>query len=100
MTPVRVMVQLNTSTNSAMLSAFSGSGAAVQRQYKHFPKVLVLTVPQGLVKLIASLPFVKYVSPDRVSNKAKLDLTTATVGANVAFQSGLTGNGRGRGGDR
>ena len=48
----------------------------------------------GQVNGIAHNPAVKYISLDRTVQK-HLDLTAATVGANLAFQSGLTGAGVG-----
>src|SRR5215471_17597203 len=93
-TPVRVMIQLTNPPSLANFSTLQGGGASVQKKFNHFPKTLVLTVPSGLVPVLAKLPFVKYISPVRTVQR-HLDLTRATVGANTAFQAGLTGQGIG-----
>src|SRR6516165_4458463 len=93
-TPVRVMIQLVTPPSLGNLSTLQGGGASLQKQFRHFPQTIVVTVPGGLVPMLAKLPFVKYITPVR-SVKRHLELTRASVGANTAFQAGLTGSGIG-----
>jgi subtilisin family serine protease len=94
LTPVRVIVQMKTPTSQPALNQMRAAGGSLQRQFSHFPKTVVVTLPAGAVKLLAQLPFVQYVSPVR-SVKKHLDLTTATVGADLARQYGFTGQGVG-----
>src|SRR5579883_683614 len=92
--PVKVIIQLNTPPTPVNLSVMQSGGATITRQYRHFPMLVELTLPAGLVKPIAALPFVKYVTPVRTVTR-HLDLTAATVGSTLAFQAGLTGQGIG-----
>ena len=64
-TTVTVLVQFSSVPTTALASSLGSSGAVLQKQFKHFPKVQVLTVPVAMVPIIAKLPGVKYVSPDR-----------------------------------
>jgi len=77
-----------------MLSLLQGNGAASLKQYQNISKVQVFTVPALMVPIIAKLPGVKYVSPDRPVVR-HLDLTTATVGSTLANHLGWTGAGVG-----
>ena len=77
-----------------MLSKLGVSGAQMQKAFKALPKAMTFTVPAGAAPLIAKIPGVTYITPDRPMQK-KLDLTRATTGASLAFQSGFTGQGIG-----
>src|ERR1039457_1560544 len=90
-TKVTVLIQFSSKPSQGMLSIIAGQGATTNRQFRHVPFVTV-TVPAKVLPVLAKLPFVKYISPDR-QVKRHLDITTATVGANLARQSGYTGAG-------
>jgi len=90
-TKVTVLIQFSSKPSQAMLSALIGQGATTKRQFRYMPFV-VATVPAKVLPVLAKLPFVKYISPDRQVQR-HLDITTATVGANLAWQSGYTGAG-------
>ena len=82
------------------LNSIKARGAALYRKFKHFDKLQVLhdDCRQGE----------RHRAQDRTSGtshwtgrcRSALDLTAATVGASLAFQSGFTGEGRRRGGRR
>jgi serine protease AprX len=93
-TSVRVLIQFNSPPSADTEKAVKGGGATLNTKFKHFLKLGVYTMKAGQVNGIAHNPAVKYISLDRTVQK-HLDLTAATVGANVAFQSGLTGAGVG-----
>src|SRR5438094_1796617 len=91
---VAVMVQFTSPPTTSTLNSLAAHGSVIKKQYAHVPKVLVITVPAVMVPLIASIPGVKYVSPNRTVRR-HLDLTAATVGADIARNSGWTGTGIG-----
>src|SRR5947209_4319070 len=94
MTPVKVLVQLKNPATIPALNVLKMNGGTIQKQFSHFPKTIVITIPAGMVKYLAATPFVQYISPVRTIKK-HMDLTTATVGANLAQQYGFTGAGVG-----
>ena len=85
-----VVVQYSSTPTAALFNLLAGNGATTKSRFNHVPKVQVITVPERLVPLIAQLPGVKMVSPDRKVVK-HLDLTAGTVGSAIANQYGWTG---------
>src|SRR5579864_4039727 len=92
-TLVTVVIQFDSVPDNATLKAIGLKGGANKKSFREF-KGGVFTVPASALADIANLPHVTYISPDRAL-KAKLDLSTATVGANIARQYGWTGRGIG-----
>jgi serine protease AprX len=92
-TPVKVMIQFSSTPNSGILQAINTQGGAQNKSFSQF-KGGVFTLPANLVPVIAKLPGIKYVSVDRPIHR-QLDITTATVGANIARTYGWTGKGIG-----
>jgi serine protease AprX len=90
--------QLNGIEN--MLMQFGQGNQNVQQQGQHGDKILHsinalhLKIPSFLIPWLKANPAIKYISPDRPTTKF-LDLTTAAVSANVAWQSGWDGTGVG-----
>ena len=91
---VTVIVQFSSTPTAALFSLLAGNGATTKKQFNHIPKVQVISIPTRMVGLIAQIPGVKFVTPDRQVVK-HLDLTAATVGSNIANQYGWTGKGIG-----
>lgn len=89
---VTVLIQFNGVPSNQTLKNIGVRGV-LKKQFRRFP-AQVITVPANALESISKLPGVKYVSPDR-SLRGKLDLTTATAGADVARQYGWTGKGVG-----
>jgi serine protease AprX len=87
-----VIVQYKTAPTSSELIAL-GPMSSNRKQFTHVNAVSVkLNATQ--IQTIVLDPNVKYVSPNRVT-KGSLDITTATVNANVAWGLGYTGTGVG-----
>ena len=53
--PVSVMVQLDNPPTTSMLNALAGNGGAIKVRYLRVPKVLLMTVPEMFVPVIARL---------------------------------------------
>ena len=91
--PVNVIVQFDAAPTLLQVLNLQALGAVTTRQYSSFPAVAI-TLPAAAVPVLALTPGVAYVSPDRQVS-GTLDLTTAAVNANAAFESGFTGAGVG-----
>jgi serine protease AprX len=63
-------------------------------QILHASKAIHVKVPASVIPVLKANPAVKYVSPNRPTTKF-LDLTTAAVNANLAWQYGWDGTGVG-----
>src|SRR5437588_532908 len=88
-TTVTAVIQFTAAPDSATLQAIGLKGGTLKKSFKKFQGG-VFTVPASALAGIANMPQVKYMSSDRAI-KAHLDLTTATVGADIARQYGWTG---------
>jgi serine protease AprX len=87
-----VIVQYKTAPTSSELIAL-GPMSSNRKQFTHVNAISTrLNATQ--IQTIVLDPNVKYVSPNRVT-KGSLDITTATVNANVAWGLGYTGTGVG-----
>src|SRR3954453_21535945 len=53
-----------------------------------------VSLTPAMIDLLSKLPVIEYITPDR-KLKGALDVTTATVGAQLAWQTGWTGAGVG-----
>ncbi len=92
-TPVNVVIQFNSEPGLLEITKLLSLGGVIQQQYSLIPAIAV-QLPATVVELLTLDPSVAYISPDR-QMAGTLDLTTAAVGANTAFQSGYTGRGVG-----
>jgi serine protease AprX len=87
-----VIVQYKTTPTKDELKQLGPYGQ-IKKQFVHVNAVSVsLTAAQ--IQAIVTDPNVKYITPNRPT-KRSLDITTATVGANVAWGLGYTGTGIG-----
>jgi len=92
--PVNVIVVFDSAPTAALANALAGNGASIKKQYRHVSKVQVFTVPQIMVPVIAKIPGVKHITPDRTVVK-HMDITDVTVGSTIANSLGWTGAGIG-----
>ncbi len=91
--PVNVVIQYNSAPGLLNIAKLLSLGGVIHQQYSLIPAIAV-QLPAAVVDLLALDPSIAYISPDR-QLAGTLDLTTAAVGANTAFQSGYTGAGVG-----
>ncbi len=91
--PVNVVIQYNSAPGLLNITKLLALGGVIYDQYELIPAIAA-ELPAAVVGLLALDPSVAYISPDR-QLAGTLDLTTAAVGANTAFQSGDTGAGVG-----
>jgi serine protease AprX len=90
--PIDVIVQYKTAPTKNELKQLGPYGQ-IKKQFVHINAVSVwLTTAQ--IQTVSQDPNVAYISPNRVT-KRSLDITTATVNANVAWGLGYTGTGVG-----
>ena len=89
---VDVIVQFKTIPTSAGWSTIYSAGY-VNTSFVHINAVR-MQLPSAFIPLIANLPMVAYVSPNR-RTKGTLDIATATLNANVAWNLGYNGTGIG-----
>jgi serine protease AprX len=90
--PVSVIVQFKTPPTKDELKQFGPYGQ-VKKTFNSINAIYTSVSPSLFAALQAD-PNVKYVSPNR-PHRSFLDLTTAAVSANVAWQSGFDGTGVG-----
>ena len=88
-----VLVQFSKAPANSDIAELQTRGAKVKTRFKNVPAALV-SLPPAALSAIASLPFVRYVSPDR-RIAGSLEYAVPTVGGDIAFQSGWTGSGVG-----
>src|SRR5258708_35662347 len=93
LTPVNVVVQYNSAPSLLDISKLLSLGGVIKIQYTLIPGVAV-QLPSTAVTLLAPDTSVSYISLDRPL-KGTLDNAAPAVGADLAFQSGLTGAGVG-----
>ena len=62
---VTVVIQFSSTPTAALFAMLSGNGATTKKQFNKIPKVQVISVAERLVPLIAKLPGVKRITPDR-----------------------------------
>ncbi|HEV1285601.1 MAG TPA: S8 family peptidase [Bryobacteraceae bacterium] len=90
--PLDVIVQYKTTPTKNELKQLGPYGQ-IKKQFVHVNAVSVdLTTAQ--IQTVSQDPNVLYISPNRVT-KGSLDITTATVNANIAWSAGYTGTGVG-----
>jgi serine protease AprX len=90
---INVIVQFNQPLSSSLLNQVTSVGATLLAPLPLINAALYSM--SGLtLNLVAALPTVKYMTPDRAS-KAMLDVSQPTVNANIALQYGWNGNGIG-----
>ena len=91
--PIEVIIQFKPMpgwNNSQVVGAFGG-------QVKHSLttiNAIHATLPPAVLPLVASLPIVSYISPNRTM-KRHVDISTQAVNANLAWQLGYDGTGVG-----
>ncbi|MBI1790291.1 MAG: S8 family serine peptidase, partial [Acidobacteria bacterium] len=90
---VEVIVQFQTPVAQADLQTLRGAGGAVLRQLDLI-KGVHIRVPRKALDVLALIPQVRFVSPDRKIG-GSLDYTAAAVQAGPAWTSGWTGAGVG-----
>ena len=90
--PIDVIIQFKTPPSKDELKLL-GSYGQVKKTFSSINAIHVTVSPSAFAALEAD-PNVKYISPNR-AHRAFLDLTTAAVGASVAWQSGFDGTGVG-----
>ena len=88
-----VIVQFRSTPANSDIADLAARGAKLKMRFKNVPAALV-SLPPAALSAIASLPFVRYVSPDR-RIAGSLEYAAPTVGGDIAFQSGWTGSGVG-----
>jgi hypothetical protein len=93
---IDVIVQFNRVPTDADVMQFASS--QVKRRFQHV-KALHLSLTPDQIRALAANPRVTYISPDRAIS-GSLDVTSQTVGANIAWQSGWNGTGIGVGRSR
>jgi len=93
LTPTNVVIQYNSTPGLLNVLKLLSLGGVINAQYVSIPAIAV-QLPGAVVSLLALDPSVAYISPDR-QVAGTLDLTTAAVNADVAFQAGYTGSGIG-----
>src|SRR5208283_5076596 len=91
-TPLDVIVRFKTAPTAVMLTQL-GSSVQVKNSLNLIHAAHV-SLSQGDVLALQNNPNVVYVSPNRAL-KAKLDVTTQTINANIAWNLGLDGTGVG-----
>jgi serine protease AprX len=89
---IDVIVQYKTAPTKNELKQLGPYGQ-IKKQFVHVNAVSVW-LTTALIQTVSQDPNVKYVSPNRVT-KGSLDITTATVNANLAWSLGYTGTGVG-----
>jgi serine protease AprX len=88
--PLAVIVQYQTTPTKSELKQL---GSQIQQQFVHINAIsAVMTTAQ--IQTVSQDPNVSYISPNRVT-QGSLDITTATVNANIAWSAGYTGTGVG-----
>lgn len=88
-----VVIQYNSTPTLLNVTKLLSLGGVINAQYVSIPAIAV-KLPVAVVSLLALDPSIAYISPDRPV-AGTLDLTTAAVNADVAFQAGYTGSGIG-----
>jgi serine protease AprX len=88
---VDVLVQFARIPTDADLTGIPAN--QIKRRFKHV-RAVHLRLPLTQVRALANNPLVTYISPNR-SLVGMLDVTTQTVGANIAWQMGYDGTGVG-----
>ncbi|HXM41775.1 MAG TPA: S8 family peptidase, partial [Bryobacteraceae bacterium] len=88
---IEVIVQFTRIPTATDLQLFSAN--QIVRRFRHIKAVHALLTPAE-IRALESNPLVTYMSPNRAVS-GTLDITTQTVGANVAWQSGWNGTGIG-----
>src|SRR5260370_32766834 len=91
-TPVDVIIQFKTQPNKDELKLLGPYGQA-KKTYNSINAIFV-TVSPSVFAALAADPNVRYISPNR-KHKGFLDITTASVNAGFAWQSGWDGSGVG-----
>ncbi len=91
--PTNVVIQYNSQPNLLNITKLLSLGGVINAQYVSIPAIAV-KLPAVVVSILALDPSIAYISPDRAV-VGTLDLTTAAVNADVAFQAGYTGSGIG-----
>jgi serine protease AprX len=91
-TPVDVIIQFKTPPTKDELKLL-GSYGQTKKTYNSI-NALFVTVSPSVFATLAADPNVRYISPNR-SHKGFLDVTTASVNAGFAWQSGWDGTGVG-----
>src|SRR5260370_4797350 len=91
-TPVDVIIQFKTQPNKDELKLMGPYGKA-KKTYNSINAIFV-TVSPSVFAALAADPNVRYISPNR-KHKGFLDITTASVNAGFAWQSGWDGSGVG-----
>ena len=91
--PVNVVVQYNSAPSLLDITKLLTLGGTINAQYSLIPAIAV-KLPAAVVTVLALDPGIAYISPDRQLT-GTLDLTTAAVGADTAYQAGYTGAGVG-----
>lgn len=93
LTPTNVVIQYNSAPTLLNVTKLLALGGTINAQYVSIPAIAV-KLPAAVVEILALDPSIAYISPDRAV-AGTLDLTTAAVNADVAFQAGYTGAGVG-----
>ncbi|MGA3188640.1 MAG: hypothetical protein ABSF22_16160, partial [Bryobacteraceae bacterium] len=91
--PTNVVIQYNSAPTLLNVVKLLSLGGVINAQYVSIPAIAA-KLPGAVVAILALDPSVAYISPDRQVT-GTLDLTTAAVNADVAFQQGYTGAGVG-----
>jgi Subtilisin-like serine proteases len=91
-TPVDVIIQFKAPPSKDELKLLGPYGQA-KKTYNSINAIFVTISPNTFAALAAD-PNVRYISPNR-AQKGFLDVTTASVGASFAWQSGFDGSGVG-----
>ena len=91
--PTNVVIQYNTAPTLLNVTKLLSLGGVINAQYVSIPAIAV-KLPAAVVSVLALDPSIAYISPDR-SVAGALDLTTAAVNADIAYNAGYTGAGIG-----
>src|SRR3984957_12003701 len=91
--PTNVVIQYNTAPTLLNVTKLLSLGGVINAQYVSIPAIAV-KLPAAVVAILALDPAIAYIPPDR-QVAGTLDLTTAAVNADVAYQAGYTGSGIG-----
>jgi serine protease AprX len=89
---VDVIIQFKSNVTPSQLSQLGPFGQ-VKKQFGHV-NAIHMTLPVSLVKILAGLPWISYITPNRPT-KSTLDIVTQTVNAPMAWATGLDGSGIG-----
>jgi serine protease AprX len=92
-TSVDVIVQFNQLPAVNLLEQIPLLGGVVQGTFS-IVNAALCTLPVPVIQLVAALPFVTYISPDRPVQRL-LDLSAAAVNASAAWNAGYDGKGIG-----